>query len=226
MKRRKVLVVAPMQKEASAVVSNLGGLLDGVCVTISGIGKVNAAAACVNHFLTQGKPNIVLNVGCAGALYDSAQPGDLVVSTSVGYWDVFCGRGYEIGQIQGEPPQYRTPRWLTGPAFGALSEHCTFARTLVGDIVTGDRFCTMREDVSRIIRDFPKAVAVDMESAAIGHVCHRHCVPFLSVRVISDTVALDRGADYERFWAQEPVTRFAYVRPLVEALLKLTERSR
>ena len=45
------------------------------------------------------------------------------------------------------------------------------------------------------------AVAVDMESAALAQVCYMYRVPFLSLRVISDTPGVaNHAAQYENFW--------------------------
>ena len=55
----------------------------------------------------------------------------------------------------------------------------------------------------------PDAVAVDMESAAIAQVCHIKNVPFVCIRVISDTPGGDDNiAQYENFWTDAPKSTF------------------
>jgi adenosylhomocysteine nucleosidase len=41
--------------------------------------------------------------------------------------------------------------------------------------------------------------AVDMETAAIGHCCYLHAVPFVSVRCISDNADDSAGMSFDEF---------------------------
>lgn len=56
-----------------------------------------------------------------------------------------------------------------------------------GLLASGDIFVDRREDLDRILSLYPDALAVDMESAAIAHACHLRNIPFVCLRVISDT---------------------------------------
>ncbi len=55
-----------------------------------------------------------------------------------------------------------------------------------GLVVSGDTFVNGAERLVRIHAIFPQAIAVEMEAAAIGHVCYKFKVPFLVIRTISD----------------------------------------
>ena len=57
-----------------------------------------------------------------------------------------------------------------------------------------------------------------MESCSIAQVCYLYNVPFISLRVISDSLKGDRGEAYADFWATVGTTSFSVVRQFLEAL--------
>lgn len=63
---------------------------------------------------------------------------------------------------------------------------------------------------------FPKALSVDMESAAVGQVCHTLAVPFAGVRIISDT-ADEQGEDNFLDFVKRFVNLFT--RPLAQGFV-------
>ena len=66
---------------------------------------------------------------------------------------------------------------------------------------------------------YPDAVAVDMESAAIAQVCHMKGVPFVAIRVISDTPGkADNFAQYVNFWEDAPERTFGTLTDLLRLL--------
>jgi adenosylhomocysteine nucleosidase len=67
-----------------------------------------------------------------------------------------------------------------------------------GLIVTGDQFIK-DEHRHAILNDFPDALCVEMEGGAIAQVCHLNAVPFVIVRVVSDTADGQAPADFLRF---------------------------
>ncbi|MFE8730918.1 5'-methylthioadenosine/S-adenosylhomocysteine nucleosidase, partial [Aeromonas hydrophila] len=52
-------------------------------------------------------------------------------------------------------------------------------QTKVGLICTGDQFMCKPEAIAKARADFPQMLAVEMEGAAIGQVCHMFKVPYL-----------------------------------------------
>ena len=88
-----------------------------------------------------------------------------------------------------------------------------------GLLASGDIFVSKAEDVERIKALYPDAVACDMESAAIAQVCHLKNVPFVCVRVISDTPGDDDNiAQYANFWDDAPKSTFDIVLSLLKKL--------
>lgn len=180
-----------------------------------GIGKVNAAIG-VTELIRLFNPDLVVSTGCAGGASDMLEVTDVVVSSQLAYHDVYCGYALGetvYGQVQGMPARYTTPREIVEKAL-ACGE-----RIHEGLIVTGDWFVDDREKMRSIIRLFPEAMAVDMESAAIAQTCHVFGIPFVSFRVISDIPLKDtKASQYHDFWAHVADTSFATTRRFLEQL--------
>ena len=180
-----------------------------------GIGKVNAVIG-VTELIRLFNPDLVVSTGCAGGASDMLEVTDVVVSSQLAYHDVYCGcaLGETVyGQVQGMPARYTTPREIVEKAL-ACGE-----RIHEGLIVTGDWFVDDREKMRSIIRLFPEAMAVDMESAAIAQTCHVFGIPFVSFRVISDIPLKDtKASQYHDFWAHVADTSFATTRRFLEQL--------
>lgn len=180
-----------------------------------GIGKVNAAIG-VTELIRLFNPDLVVSTGCAGGASDMLEVTDVVVSSQLAYHDVYCGcaLGETVyGQVQGMPARYTTPREIVEKAM-ACGE-----RIHEGLIVTGDWFVDDQEKMRSIIRLFPEAMAVDMESAAIAQTCHVFGIPFVSFRVISDIPLKDtKASQYHDFWAHVADTSFATTRRFLEQL--------
>ncbi len=58
-----------------------------------------------------------------------------------------------------------------------------------------------------------------MESAAIAHTCYKKGIPFLSLRVLSDTPGRhdDNYSQYTDFWEQAPRQTFAILSEALKA---------
>lgn len=177
-----------------------------------GIGKVNAAMGSltlINSFL----PDYVINSGVAGGADPSVNVMDVVAGDRVAYHDVWCGPESELGQVQGLPLYFEGSRRLLDLIPTRKGIH-------KGLICSGDQFIDKMEAVERIKGNFPKAMAVDMESGAIAQVCHLSKVPFLALRVISDSpgASHDNTRQYLDFWNDAPRESFALVKDLINGL--------
>ena len=155
-----------------------------VMVMQCGIGKVNAAMGAltlVNAFL----PDYIINSGVAGGADKSVSVMDVVAGERVAYHDVWCGMGNAYGQVQGMPERFDAHPVLLQCVEGIADRETMQVKQ--GLICTGDQFITDREALSRIKNRFPDGLACEMESAAIAQSCHIYGIPFMSIRVISDT---------------------------------------
>ncbi len=174
----------------------------------SGIGKVNAAVATLT-LIENFHPALVINTGVAGGT-GAADILDVVIPDRIAYHDVWCGPGTEPGCAADCPPYFTCP--LSPESIAALG-----ART--GTLASGDVFVSRPEQVQHILSLYPQAVAVDMESAAIAQVCYLKNVPFVCIRVISDTPGrADNISQYESFWDDAPQHTFATLTRLLATL--------
>ena len=183
-----------------------------VMVMQCGIGKVNAAMGAlmlVNHFA----PNFVINSGVAGGADKSVNVMDVVAGARVAYHDVWCGPESELGRVQGLPLYFEGASRL----LELLPEREDIHKGL---ICSGDQFIDKMEDVNRIKGNFPEALAVDMESGAIAQVCHLCKVPFMALRVISDSpgASHDNTKQYMDFWTDAPQETFKILKDLISKL--------
>jgi len=185
-----------------------------ICVMQCGIGKVNAALGC-RAMIQAFAPELIINTGVAGGTGGNARVLDVVAATGVGYHDVWCGPGTEPGQAAGCPRLFAGSERVLG--LGSLR-----ANPLVkfGVVASGDIFVDRRETVDHVLRLYPDAVGVDMESGAIAQTCHRFDIPFICLRVISDTPGevADNGAQYDSFWAAAPRETFGIIRDIISEL--------
>jgi adenosylhomocysteine nucleosidase len=153
-------------------------------VIMTGIGKVNAATAlermCALHQVES-----VFNIGFAGAP-PPYRTGDVVIVEDARYHDfdlsVF---GYAKGQVPGFPESYQSDPDLVRDARIKLPS----AKS--GTLLTGDSFMTESPG---------GACLADMEGAAIAQTAHRHGIPLLMVKVVSDVIgSSDHASSYEHF---------------------------
>jgi len=212
---KELQLLLPMLEDCAVVdggkyyTGHLGG--HDIVAAKCGIGKVNAALG-VSALLDAYTPDMVLNTGVAGGTGATDNPAkvlDVVLATEIAYHDVWCGPGTVAGQAANCPARFDCP--LSADVRRALG-----ARE--GLLASGDIFVDRCEDLERILSLYPDALAVDMESAAMAQTCYLCSVPFVCLRVVSDTPGEDgNAAAYEDFWTAAPAATFH----AVERLLKL-----
>lgn len=184
-----------------------------------GIGKVNAAVGTMRLF-NEHHPDAIISTGLAGGIDIAMQVMDVLAATQCVYHDVDCGVGLgcERGQVQGLPTRFDADRQLIEHASSlTLTEG---ERLMKGLICTGDQFITDRVRLDVIKGNFPDGMACDMESAAIAQTCYLLGVPFLSLRVISDTPGRtdDHQQQWEDFLASMCDRSFHFVKRFLETL--------
>lgn len=177
-----------------------------------GIGKVCSAVGTL-EMIRIFNPKCIINTGIAGGIDPRLQVMDIVVGDKMVYHDVWCGEGNQYGQVQGMPSYYLSDRRLFERAMHLTTE----AGMHSGLICSGDRFITDRKELDGIKDHFPQGLAVDMESCSIAQVCYMYSVPFLSLRIISDTPGIKGHAEqYRDFWTAAPRQSFQLVHQLIK----------
>lgn len=88
-----------------------------------------------------------------------------------------------------------------------------------GLIVSGDMFVDSVEELRRIKEIYPDSIAVDMESASIAQVCCIYNIPFISIRVVSDTPGeSDNASQYHNFWQEAPIHTFEVLQEFISKI--------
>ncbi len=209
----KIGIIGAMSVEVKALVEAMEGIvkdtisqidfyegkLDGFEVVIAacGPGKVNAAI-CTQAMIMRYAPDCVINTGVAGSLSQVLSVGDYAIATTTVQYDMdTTAIGDPLGFVSGVsriefPCDEKIIHTLS--AIAAEQQQ----KTATGCIATGDVFLTDRVRKNQIVTTF-EAIACDMESASIGHVCYVNAMPYGILRSISDNANDDSHMDYATF---------------------------
>ena len=207
-------------KMLDALGSNAGRLGNNdIVLWQCGIGKVNAAVGTM-RLMQEHHPDAIISTGLAGGIDPKMRVMDVFAASQCVYHDVDCGTslGCTLGQVQGLPERFDADSKLFGHTQSVPAAADSILMT--GVICTGDQFITSREGQAAIKRNFPDGMACDMESAAIAHTCYLLGLPFLSLRVISDTPGNtdDHSQQWEDFLASMCDHSFRFVKQYLETL--------
>ncbi len=171
------LVVAALHEEVAHVPAN-------VDVLVTGVGKARAAATLAGRLATAPVPDVVVNLGTAGAV-----DGVVTGVVEVGYVtqhdlpydviDVLLGRPQPRGYVLS--PDAAPTEAIAGPADVVW---LATADQFVADAATARRLAAAGLHV------------VDMEAYAFAAVCAELRVPLRVVKVVSDFADEDAGASW------------------------------
>ena len=169
-----------------------------VALAQSGVGKVNAALATAA--LASLGVEAIIFTGLAGGIAPGIAVGDVVVASDLVQHDVdVTALGFAPGVLLGEPLSWPTdPRWRQRAIRAAAS---TGARVHVGRIASGDQFIASSGRVAELRSSFG-ALAAEMEGAATAMAATKLGVPFVVVRIISDSADDEAYLDFPAFLAQ------------------------
>lgn len=194
---RPVAVIAALEEEAHALVrrmprsETIGPRLgvwedDRLVVLVSGAGKV-AGALAAQYACDVFKPRAVISLGLAGGVEDGARQGQLIVATGATQHDLDArpltdARGVipGLGLTVIPADVGVADKLLRGARFESQDAR-------LGLVVTGDQIVTRRAVREALLRDFPDASCIDMETAAVAQVAHQNGTPWSALRVISDS---------------------------------------
>lgn len=165
----------------------------------SGIGKVNAAV-CATLLINNFKVEKVIFTGVAGAVNNDLNIGDVVVSVDLITHDFDCTAfGMEPGVIpRMEESTFRSDVELSQIAIAAAGKVMGTEKSSLGRIVSGDQFVASKEKIQWLSDTF-SASAVEMEGAAVAHVCYILGVPFVVIRALSDKADGTAHMDFKEF---------------------------
>lgn len=169
------------------------GTIGGVDVValFSGVCKVNAAIA-TQILIETFRVGAVINSGTAGGMDPGLQILDTVISTEVAYHDV------------AEDILTEFHPWMESCFFCADKRLVDLSKVAAkmfhnvhwGRMVTGEAF--IDDEGRKAINDQYAPLSVDMETAAIAHVCYVYEIPFISIRSITDTATHSGTDNFEK----------------------------
>ncbi len=162
-----------------------------VVAVFSGVCKVNAAIASqllIDLFCV----DCIVNAGTAGGMDPQLEILDTVISTQVCYHDVAKDILTEYHPWMKSIFFEADPKLIKYSKI-AVEKMQLKQRVVWGKMVTGESFIT--DQGRKEINDQFACQTVDMETAAIAHVCYVNHLPFISIRCITDT-AKHSGIDH------------------------------
>lgn len=77
--------------------------------------------------------------------------------------------------------------------------HINKPKLLMGDIASGDKFFSKKEEKDRLLMKLPDTLCVEMEGAAVAQVCYEYNISFVIIRTISDTADEQSPIDFPAF---------------------------
>lgn len=166
---------------------NIAALYSGVC-------KVNAAIAAqvlIDHFHT----DLIINAGTCGGMEPSLDLFDTVISTESAYHDVASNilTGFHPWM---ESVWFKSDAHLLSLAQSVADRMKAKHKIVFGRTVSGEAF--IEDDGREAINAQFHPMTVDMETAAVAHVCYANRIPFIAVRCITDTPACRGSGEFER----------------------------
>lgn len=166
-----------------------------IVLACSGIGKV-FSAACTQAMILEFAPDYIMNIGVCGGLSKELSTGDIILGEKVVQYDMDTSAvGDPIGLISGINKIY----FDCDEEMNSRMERIMAEKNVPykkGVVATGDIFINDSNLVAKL-RDGFNAIAGDMESASIGHVCYINNVPFGILRSMSDSGDENSDNDYK-----------------------------
>ena len=185
-------------------------------LALSHIGKV-AAATTATALIERFDVTALVFTGVAGGLGQGVNVGDMVVATEFLQHDMDASPlfpAYEVpmyGRAHFPTDLHLTQslksaaqdilknpaQWIDMEVMRELHVHTP--QVHAGLVVSGDRFVSTTAECKDLQQRQPKALAVEMEGAAVAQVCLDYGVPFAAVRTISDRADDSATVDFSRF---------------------------
>lgn len=171
-----------------------------VAIANCGIGKVNAAMI-TQILISELEVDLILNTGVAGGLDDAVNVKDVVIAEDLVYHDF--DTTYFEGDVLGQVPGMDTFSFYADKEVVQMLKRAAISeispdRVHVGRIASGDQFIADFKKKGTI-KIYFSAMAVEMESTAIAHVCYLNKVPFGIIRSISDSANGSADVDFNQF---------------------------
>lgn len=175
-----------------------------VLLALTGIGKVTTAMT-LTHILDKYPVTQILNIGSAGGLKENQHIGDVVISTAGSFHDRYFSATPDVTSANYfKTDQAMQKRLLPYLQTSKMPYH-------VGLMVSGDQFLSQQTPHYKdVLKYYPDAISVDMESTTVMQVAQAFNVPVLVIRSLSDVPSHDdhdgQFDNYLEFAAKQSAT--------------------
>ena len=140
----------------------------------------------------------------------------MLISNDVVYHDVDATAfGYKLGQIPQMPLEFKSDQELLKSVETVINKNYN---AKIGQIVSGDSFIGSVDQRLTIKRQFPEAMAVEMEATVIAQTCHQFHVPFIVTRAVSDLANGKADISFEEFLGEAAKSSSSIVESLIKVL--------
>jgi adenosylhomocysteine nucleosidase len=172
-----------------------------VVVAKSGVGKVNAALAA-HTMIKEYHVSSIIFIGVAGALHPELNIGDMIVSTVCQEHDIDASiLGFPRGTVPFQQiSEYPADTNLVQIALKSASELAWTESVTIraGKVLSGDQFISDASLVKFLHQELA-GDCVEMEGAAVAHVCHMTHTPYVVIRSMSDRADQKAPVDFVQF---------------------------
>ncbi|MFL2860842.1 MAG: 5'-methylthioadenosine/adenosylhomocysteine nucleosidase [Pontiellaceae bacterium] len=176
-----------------------------------------SAAMTTQYLIDRFQPSTILFTGLAGALNPTYEIGDIILADRCIQYDIDAS---ELGFPAGTIPYTEYHTFTPDAALLKLAQQIKTDQTLnTGTILTGDQFMThdKRAHFQNLFDHF-QGDAIEMEGAALAHVCTHNQTPFLLIRTISDKANADAPTDFTAFLQTASQTSFQLIQNLLNMI--------
>lgn len=192
-----------------------------VVVVFSRWGKV-ASATTVTHLIVEFGITELIFTGVAGAISQDLNIGDIVIASSLVQHDMDARpimKQFEI-PLLGRTILYSDKDLLSKALEGisrlikddylinllSSNQRKLFSlqnqKVTVGQIASGDRFFYINHEKENLLLNLPDTLCVEMEGAAVAQVCFEYGLPYVIIRIISDTANENSVVEFKQFVSQ------------------------
>jgi adenosylhomocysteine nucleosidase len=209
------------EKQRARLTYYIGRFLDNaVVVCKSGVGKVNASV-CTQIMIDDFDVSSVIFTGVAGGVDPELNIGDIVISSDCLQHDIDASALGTLGFKRGQIPFADTSVFVADQKLVDLArqsgQQLGDVKVKTGRVLSGDQFIADRTEVENLYRLFQGA-CVEMEGAAVGHVCHLNEVPFVIIRSLSDKADGSAHVNFLEFTKLASKHSFQIVYGMLKAL--------
>ena len=180
-----------------------------ITITWSGWGKVCSSRAATRLIGTKYKESqidFILFTGVAGSLSNELNQWDIVVPKKLVQYDLDARPFFNKFIIPSLNKDYLTPKeiwyeWIMNSIKKGINkrELKNIRKIHNGLVGTGDKFLSKDVDILELKKNLPKIIAVEMEGAAVAQVAEQENIPWIILRVISDSADDSAANDFSKF---------------------------